>query len=74
VHKTTRGDAEIKQKEESVGGNITRTNKWTDRVKGQNLILKLWAGLDGSPGSKNCARKIGKNTANHELEYKHVQN
>ncbi len=32
--------------------------KWTNRVKGKNLILKLWAGLEGSPGSKTVQEKL----------------
>jgi hypothetical protein len=32
--------------------------KRTNRVKGKNLILKLWAGLDGSPGSKTVQEKL----------------
>ncbi len=31
--------------------------KWTNKVKGKNLILKLWAALDGSPGSKTVQEK-----------------
>jgi hypothetical protein len=30
----------------------------TKRVKGKNLILKLWAGLDGSPGWKTVQEKL----------------
>ncbi len=48
--------------------------KWTNRVKGKNLILKLWAGLDGSPGSKTVQEKTGNNTAKYERENEHVQN
>jgi hypothetical protein len=32
--------------------------KRMNRIKGKNLILKLWAGLDGSPGSKTVQEKL----------------
>jgi hypothetical protein len=32
--------------------------KWTNRVKSKNLILNLWAELDGSPGSKTVQDKL----------------
>ncbi len=34
----------------------THKIKWTNRVKGKNLILNLWAELDGSPGRKLCKK------------------
>jgi hypothetical protein len=36
----------------------THKIKWTNRVKGKNLILNLLAGLDGSPGSKTVQEKL----------------
>jgi hypothetical protein len=75
VYKNRRGEAEIKPKEKICRGKYDTHNiKWAGRVKCQNLILILWAGLDGSPGSKNCARKSGNNTTKHELENECVQN
>jgi hypothetical protein len=32
--------------------------KWTNWVKGKNLILNLWAELDSSPGSKTVQEKL----------------
>jgi hypothetical protein len=29
-----------------------------NRIKGKNLILNLWAELDGSPGSKTVQEKL----------------
>jgi hypothetical protein len=36
----------------------THKIKWTNRVKGKNLILNLWAGLDGSPGLMTVQEKL----------------
>jgi hypothetical protein len=36
----------------------THKIKWTNRVKGKNLILNLWAELEGSPGSKTVQEKL----------------
>jgi hypothetical protein len=36
----------------------THKIKWMNRVKGKNLILNLWAGLDGSPGLKTVQEKL----------------
>jgi hypothetical protein len=36
----------------------THKIKRTNQVKGKNLILKLWAGLNGSPGSKTVQEKL----------------
>jgi hypothetical protein len=36
----------------------THKIKRTNRVKGKNLILKLWAGLDGSPGLRTVQERL----------------
>jgi hypothetical protein len=36
----------------------THKIKWTNRVKGKNLILNLWAELEGSPGLKTVQEKL----------------
>ncbi len=36
----------------------THKIKWTNRIKGKNLILNLWAELEGSPGSKTVQEKL----------------
>ncbi len=36
----------------------THKIKWTNRVRGKNLILNLWAGLDGSPGLMTVQEKL----------------
>jgi hypothetical protein len=67
VHKNTKGETGIEQKRK-------HKIKWTNRVKGKNLILNLWAELDGSPGSKTVPKKTGNNTAKYERENKRFQN
>jgi hypothetical protein len=36
----------------------THKIKWMNRVKGRNLILKLWAGLNGSPELNTVQEKL----------------
>ncbi len=52
MHNNTKARQGLNRKEICRSKNDTHKIKWTNRVKGKNLILNLWAELDGSPGSK----------------------
>jgi hypothetical protein len=58
----------------SVGQNMTCTKKWTNRVKGKNLILKTVGWVRWQPRVENCARKAGNNTRKYDSENERVQN
>jgi hypothetical protein len=66
--KTQRARQGLNRKKICRSKNDMQKIKRTNRVKGKNLILKLWTGLNGSPGSRT-----GNNTAKYELENKQVQ-
>jgi hypothetical protein len=42
----------------------------TNRVKNEDLIRKMCAGLEVSPGLKNCAKSANKNTSNEVNMFK----
>jgi hypothetical protein len=56
--KTRRSRQGLNRKEICRSKYDTHKRKWTNRVKGKNLILNLWAELDGSPGSKTVQEKL----------------
>jgi hypothetical protein len=56
--KTRRARQGLKRKEICRSKYDTHKIKWTNRVKGKNLILNLWAELDGSPGLKTVQEKL----------------
>jgi hypothetical protein len=58
VHKNTKARQGLKRKEICRLKYDTHKIKWTNRVKGKNLILNLWAELDGSLGSKTVQEKV----------------
>jgi hypothetical protein len=56
--KTQRARQGLNRKEICRSSYETHKIKWTNTIKGKNLILNLWAGLDGSPGSKTEQEKL----------------
>jgi hypothetical protein len=56
--KTRRVKQGLNRKEICWSKYDTHKIKWTNRVKGKNLILNLWAGLDGSPGLMTVREKL----------------
>ncbi len=56
--KTRRVRQGLNRKEICWSKYVTHKIKWTNRVKGKNLILNLWAELDGGPGSKTVQEKL----------------
>jgi hypothetical protein len=64
------GEAGLNRKEICRSKYDTHKIKRTNRVKGKNLILKLWAGLDGSPGSKTVQEVVANEVYTVELKRK----
>jgi hypothetical protein len=51
-------------------GTDTHKINETNRVKNEDLIRKMCAGLEVSPGLKNCAKSMNKNTSNEVNVFK----